>query len=110
MYDSSTTLSNHEGGDRHVKWTVALDRTIGRTLYRWHVRVDRRTSGVIGHKNPYGPMLILSVKGRRTGVVRSVTLLYYVNADTHYVVGSNGGRPGDPAWLRNVQSDPHVSV
>jgi deazaflavin-dependent oxidoreductase (nitroreductase family) len=93
-----------------VKLTVAFDRTLGRPLYRVHVRLYRLTRGLIGHKSPVGPMLILTVKGRKTGRDRSVTLLYYEARGTYYVVGSNGGRAEHPAWLRNVRANAHVHV
>jgi deazaflavin-dependent oxidoreductase (nitroreductase family) len=93
-----------------LKFTVAVDRTIGRTLYRWHVHLYRWTRGVIGHKSPLGPMLILETRGRKTGAMRSVTLLYYEKGDSLYVVASNGGRPGHPEWLLNLRSNPDVDV
>jgi len=93
-----------------LKLTVAIDRTVGRTIYRWHVRLYRLTRGVIGHKSPVGPMLILETRGRKSGIRRSVTLLYYEKAGLHYVVASNGGRPGHPEWLLNVRQAPEVTV
>jgi deazaflavin-dependent oxidoreductase (nitroreductase family) len=93
-----------------LKLTVAIDRTVGRTIYRWHVHLYRLTRGFIGHKSPAGPMLILEVRGRKSGLWRSVTLLYYENDDHYFVVASNGGRPGHPEWLLNVRAHPHVKV
>ncbi len=93
-----------------MKLTVAFDRTVGRPLYRVHVRLYRLTRGLIGHKSPVGRMLILTVKGRRTGQDRSVTLLYYRARGVYYVVGSNGGRPGHPTWLLNVRANGDVRV
>jgi deazaflavin-dependent oxidoreductase (nitroreductase family) len=93
-----------------VKLTVAFDRTVGRPLYRVHVRLYRLTRGRIGHKSPVGPMLLMTVTGRRTGQSRSVTLLYYEARSTYYVVGSNGGRSGHPTWLLNVRANGHVRV
>jgi deazaflavin-dependent oxidoreductase (nitroreductase family) len=55
-------------------------------------------------------MLIMTVKGRKSGQSRSVTLLYYKARGTYYVVGSNGGRPGHPTWLLNVRANGHVRV
>jgi deazaflavin-dependent oxidoreductase (nitroreductase family) len=89
---------------------VAIDRTIGRTIYRWHVRLYRLTRGVIGHRSPLGPMLILETRGRRSGLKRAVTLLYYEKDNNYYVVASNGGRPSHPEWLFNVRRNPGVSV
>lgn len=93
-----------------MKLTVAIDRTIGRTIYRWHVRLYRLTRGLIGHKSPVGPMLILEARGRKSGLWRSVTLLYYEMDRLYYVVASNGGRPGHPQWLLNVRRNPEVTV
>jgi len=93
-----------------VKLTVAIDRTVGRTIYRWHVRLYRLTRGVIGHRSPVGPMLLLETRGRSSGQTRSVTLLYYEKGGVLYVVASNGGRPGHPEWLLNVRADPDVTV
>ena len=93
-----------------MKFTVAIDRTIGRTIYRWHVRLYRLTRGVIGHKSPLGPIMILETRGRKSGLTRSVTLLYYEKATAFFVVASNGGRPGHPEWLLNLRTHPDVDV
>jgi F420H(2)-dependent quinone reductase len=93
-----------------VKLTVAIDRSIGRTIYRWHLHLYRLTRGFIGHRSPVGPMLILEARGRKSGLTRSVTLLYFAKDDHFYVVASNGGRPEHPEWLLNVRQNPAVSV
>jgi deazaflavin-dependent oxidoreductase (nitroreductase family) len=93
-----------------MKLTVAIDRTVGRTIYRWHVRLYRLTRGLIGHKSPVGPILILETHGRRSGLARSVTLLYYEKDGNYYVVASNGGRSGHPEWLLNVRQNSDVTV
>lgn len=57
-----------------------------------------------------GPMLILEIRGRKSGRTRSVTLLYYEKAGIFYVVASNGGRPQHPEWLLNIRAHPEVRV
>jgi deazaflavin-dependent oxidoreductase (nitroreductase family) len=99
-----------QGEGTNVKLTVAIDRTIGRTIYRWHVWLYRLTRGIIGHKSPVGPTLLLETRGRKSGLTRSVTLLYYVKDHVYYVVASNGGRPEHPEWLLNVRENPTVTV
>jgi F420H(2)-dependent quinone reductase len=93
-----------------LKLTVAIDRSIGRTIYRWHVHLYRLTRGHIGHKSPVGPMLILETRGRKSGLPRSVTLLYYEKDHHYFVVASNGGRAEHPEWLLNVRENPVVNV
>jgi deazaflavin-dependent oxidoreductase (nitroreductase family) len=96
--------------DTTLKLTVAIDRSIGRTIYRWHVHLYRLTRGFVGHKSPVGPMLILETRGRTSGLPRAVTLLYYEKDHVFFVVASNGGRPEHPEWLLNVQHNPEVTV
>jgi deazaflavin-dependent oxidoreductase (nitroreductase family) len=55
-------------------------------------------------------MLLMTVKGRKTGLPRSVTLLYHAARGKYYVVGSNGGRPSHPTWILNVRTNPDVHV
>jgi deazaflavin-dependent oxidoreductase (nitroreductase family) len=93
-----------------LKFTVVLDRSIGRTLYRWHRHLYRLTRGVIGHKSPVGPMLILETCGRKSGQIRAVTLLYVEKDHVFYVVASNGARTGHPGWLLNVRAHAAVTV
>ena len=93
-----------------MKLTVAIDRSIGRTIYRWHVHLYRLSRGVIGHKSPVGPMLLMETRGRKSGLSRPVTLLYLEKDLRYYVVASNGGRPDHPEWLLNVRANPEVTV
>ena len=90
--------------------TVAFDRSLGRLSYPIHVRLYRLTRGLIGHRSPAGPMLILTSTGRRSGAVRSNALLYMEHNENYYVVASNGGRASDPSWLYNVRHNPNVEV
>jgi len=55
-------------------------------------------------------MLLLETRGRKSGLTRLVTLLYYEKDHIYYVVASNGGRPEHPEWLLNVRENPAVTV
>jgi len=55
-------------------------------------------------------MLILETHGRKSGLTRSVTLLYYEKDHHYFVVASNGGRPEHPEWLLNVRENPVVNL
>jgi len=87
-----------------------LDRTIGRWVYRLHLRLYRWTRGVVGHRTPLGPILLLSVTGRTTRRTRTTPLLYCELDGRIFVVASNGGRPSPPQWLLNVEVEPDVQV
>jgi deazaflavin-dependent oxidoreductase (nitroreductase family) len=90
--------------------TVAFDRSLGRLSYPIHIRLYRLTRGLIGHKSPAGPMLILTSIGRTSGIARSNALLYMEHEGHYYVVASNGGRDSNPNWLYNVRHEPNVKV
>jgi deazaflavin-dependent oxidoreductase (nitroreductase family) len=56
------------------------------------------------------PVVMLTTTGARTGKPRTVPLLGLPTADGLAVIGSNWGRPGPPAWDRNLRTDPAASV
>lgn len=83
---------------------------MGRSLYRLHRWLYRRTRGVVGHRSPEGPILLLETTGRRSSQPRTVPLLYFKNEGFFYVVASNGGRPSYPGWFLNVRVNSRVKV
>ena len=93
-----------------AKLTVMFDRTIGRRFYKVHRFVYRSTGGVIGHRSPAGPMLLLTTVGRKSGQRRTTPLLYVPDGPGFLVVGSNGGRPEPPAWLLNLTATPQAEI
>jgi deazaflavin-dependent oxidoreductase (nitroreductase family) len=90
--------------------TVRFDRLVGRRSYRVHRVLYRWTGGLLGHRTPVGPMLLLTTIGRRTGQRRTTPLLYAPDGANYVVVGSNGGREQPPAWLLNLTATPAVEL
>ena len=81
-------------------------RTLGR-VHRWIVRVGGgRVLGRIAGM----PVLLLTTTGRRTGKQRTVPLTYLRDGSDLVVVGSFGGSDEAPAWLLNLEHDPHATV
>jgi len=54
--------------------------------------------------------LALVVKGRKSGKKRSVALAWFEIGGHLLVVGSAGGAPGDPQWVRNLRADPNAII
>jgi deazaflavin-dependent oxidoreductase (nitroreductase family) len=54
--------------------------------------------------------LALVVKGRKSGKTRSVALAYFEIGGHLLVVGSAGGAPEDPQWVRNLRADPNATI
>lgn len=55
-------------------------------------------------------LLLLTVKGRRSGRPITVPLAYHVDGDKYVVAASKGGAPTDPEWYRNLVAHRDVTV
>lgn len=66
----------------------------------------RLSHGRVGLLDVAGlPSLELTVAGRRTGLPRTVSLLYVPDgSDTYLLVGSNWGRTAHPSWSANLDA------
>jgi deazaflavin-dependent oxidoreductase (nitroreductase family) len=54
------------------------------------------------------PMVLVDARGAKSGLIRTVPLLYIPDGADMLVVGSNGGQRGDPMWCANLRSHPQV--
>ena len=54
--------------------------------------------------------LLLTTKGRRSGRMKTVPLLYLTHDGDPCVIASRGGSPAAPDWLLNIRDDPTVRV
>jgi deazaflavin-dependent oxidoreductase (nitroreductase family) len=74
--------------------------------------IDRylETDGAVGHEWEGTHALILTTRGRRSGVERRNALIYGRHGDDYLVVASKGGAPQPPAWYLNLEDQPEVEV
>ncbi len=77
---------------------------------RWHVQIFRLTGGVIGRRADGLDMLLLTTRGRKTGLARATPLPYFVDADRLILIASFGGGEVDPAWAINLDAEPEVGI
>ena len=56
------------------------------------------------------PLLIMTSKGAKTGEPRRSILTWSRDGNDYVVAGTATGSPRDPAWLRNVNADPDVTI
>ncbi|WP_035856627.1 nitroreductase family deazaflavin-dependent oxidoreductase [Cryptosporangium arvum] len=91
--------------------------TIFRYASRAQVWVYRRTRGRVGGKWRIGagfrkpvPTLLLDHRGRTSGRLFTVPLLYLADGDDLVVVASQGGLASHPQWYRNLCASPDTSV
>ncbi|HWH11778.1 MAG TPA: nitroreductase family deazaflavin-dependent oxidoreductase [Solirubrobacteraceae bacterium] len=82
-----------------------------RRLAGAHATVYRATSGLIGHRLPGAPpMLLLDHVGAKTGTLRTTPLVYVTDGPDIVVVASKGGHPRNPAWYHNLLANPDATI
>ena len=79
-------------------WTVRVAALFRRST---SPRV-RRTAGL--------PVLLLTVRGRRSGRSYTTPVVYLDHAGGFAVVGTAGGSPDEPQWFKNLRSAEHATV
>jgi deazaflavin-dependent oxidoreductase (nitroreductase family) len=87
-----------------------LRRFLIRAVSRVHSGVYRASGGRILGRVAGMPVLLLMTTGRRSGKPRTAALTYFRDGADLVVIGSFGGSDLVPAWLLNLQRDPHASV
>lgn len=66
-----------------------------------------------GHLNStFGmlPIVLLSTRGARTGLERTVALVYFTDGNDVILIASSFGRPKFPAWYHNLKANSRVRL
>jgi deazaflavin-dependent oxidoreductase (nitroreductase family) len=91
---------------RFLNFYLAIDKRLlrltGVSVVTW--RISR-----VNHLK-YTPSLILYTKGRKSGDVNGVNLLYFRDGWDYVVLGSVGGGPKHPNWVYNVDANPDGEI
>jgi deazaflavin-dependent oxidoreductase (nitroreductase family) len=56
------------------------------------------------------PVVMLTMRGRRTGGIRKVPLMRVEHDGVYAAVASKGGAPEHPQWYRNLQAHPDITL
>ncbi|WP_030528131.1 MULTISPECIES: nitroreductase family deazaflavin-dependent oxidoreductase [Phycicoccus] len=56
------------------------------------------------------PVVMLTMRGRKTGAVRKVPLMRVEHDGTYAAVASKGGAPEHPVWYGNLLADPNLTL
>jgi deazaflavin-dependent oxidoreductase (nitroreductase family) len=82
-----------------------------RRLMGGHTAAYRATGGLIGHRFPgMPPMLLLEHVGAKSGTRRTSPLAYTRDGERVVLVASKGGYPKHPAWYHNLMANPDTVV
>ncbi len=69
----------------------------------------RLTGGRVSSVYPV-PVMLLTTTGAKTGLPRTLPLLYVTDGDRILLIASNYGKTSHPAWYRNLVANPKVEV
>ncbi|MEM9494138.1 MAG: nitroreductase family deazaflavin-dependent oxidoreductase [Myxococcota bacterium] len=75
-----------------------------------HVQKYEETAGKTGHDWNGTSCLVLRMKGRKTGQLRKVPLIYGRDGDSYVLIASKGGADEDPGWYKNLLAHPDVEI
>ena len=56
------------------------------------------------------PVVLLTARGARSGIERTVPLVYFTDGDDVILMASSFGRPKYPAWYHNVKANREVRL
>ena len=59
---------------------------------------------------PTLPQMMVTMKGRKSGRLRSVQLAYHQEGGNYFVVASAMGQERHPAWRYNLEANPDVEI
>jgi deazaflavin-dependent oxidoreductase (nitroreductase family) len=91
------------GRTRAFSWVGA------RALHRLDLPFRDRRHSVTSLGTDF-PLCYLTVRGRLSGVERTVPLLYVEDGDRVVLIASNWGRPDHPAWALNLDAASSATV
>ncbi|MGA5035533.1 nitroreductase family deazaflavin-dependent oxidoreductase [Streptomyces capoamus] len=75
-----------------------------------HIRRYHRSGGKEGQKWYGLDTLLLTTRGRKSGLLRRTAVIYGRHGENIIVVGSNGGKPEHPLWYLNLVATPEAHV
>jgi F420H(2)-dependent quinone reductase len=80
-------------------------------LMKGHTVVYRATHGLVGHRFPGAPpMLLLDHVGAKSHKRRTTPLTYMREGEDLVIVASKGGHPKNPSWFHNLRANPDTTV
>ncbi len=70
----------------------------------------RANEGKVGGAFAGAAMVLLTMKGAKSGEERTIPLVYSRDGDNVVIIASMGGAPKHPAWFLNLKANPEVTV
>jgi len=94
----------------YLNWVERNWSLLGKAM-QGHTLVYRATGGLVGHRFPGAPpMLLVDHVGARSGTRRTSPLVYTRDGENLVLVASKGGYPKNPAWFYNLKANPDTTI
>ncbi|WP_328995897.1 nitroreductase family deazaflavin-dependent oxidoreductase [Kribbella sp. NBC_01245] len=77
---------------------------------RDQVRLIEESGGTKGTSAGGKPVILLTMRGAKSGLIRKVPLMRIEHDRRYVAVGSNGGSVKPPAWVANLLAGPRVTL
>jgi len=91
------------GSTKAGAWTII---NLGTRVDRWLIKFsDGRFNSTFAW-----PCLLLTTKGVKTGLTRTVALVYLKDGDSLVLIASKGGNLRHPSWYLNLKANPRAQV
>lgn len=87
-----------------------LKASLARSAVNLHVMVYRRTAGRLGGKFGGLPLLLLTTRGRKSGLSRTNPVGYGMDNGRFVVIASNNGADVHPSWFLNLRANRAATV
>lgn len=84
------------------------NRTWMRLQWRAHKLIWNLSGGRLGRRAAGLPVVELVTTGHVSGEPRQILINYVEHGGVPAIVGTNAGRDRDPAWVRNLRSNPQA--
>ncbi len=81
-----------------------------RLFVKSHIFLYRLTGGAIGGRLAGLDHVLLTTRGAKSGIERTIPLACYVDGERLLIVASNNGEDRHPAWWHNLNAHPDVPV
>jgi deazaflavin-dependent oxidoreductase (nitroreductase family) len=75
-----------------------------------HIRRYQETNGEVGYLWNGVPTLLLTTTGRRSGLPRTIAIIFGRDGDDYLLVASKGGAPSHPNWYLNLTANPEAEI
>ena len=85
-------------------------RWLLKTFTRINVFVYRLSGGRLMNKLAGMPIVLVTMKGARSGRTLTIPLMYVPHERGYILVASQGGAPKHPAWYHNLVKNPEIEI